>query len=163
VSAGSLVTLIVARAENGVIGRDGKLPWHLPEDLKRFKSLTMGTAMVMGRKTFESLPGPLPGRRHIVVTRDRDWRAQGAEAVHDETEALRAAAGAPVSVIGGAGIFALFLTRADRVELTEVHSRPEGDTIVPPFDPSVWREIARKTHPAADGRPGFSFVRLERR
>ena len=158
-----MITLVVARAENGVIGRDGKLPWHLPEDLKRFKSLTMGTAMVMGRKTFESLPGLLPGRRHIVLTRDRDWRAPGAEAVHDESETLRAAAGAPVSVIGGAGIFALFLTRADRVELTEIHSHPQGDTILPPFDPSVWRETARENHPAEDERPGFSFVRLERR
>ena len=77
------ITLVVARAQNGVIGRDGKLPWHLPADLKRFKALTMGSAMIMGRKTFESLPGLLPGRRHIVLTRDRDWRADGAEVARD--------------------------------------------------------------------------------
>jgi dihydrofolate reductase len=157
-----VIILVVARAENGVIGRDGKLPWHLPEDLRRFKALTMGTAMVMGRKTFESLPGLLPGRRHIVVTRDRGWRAEGAEIVHDDGEALRAAAGTPISVIGGAQIFALFLPCADRIELTEIHSSPEGDTAMPAFDPSIWHERARERHPAADGRPAFSFVRLER-
>ena len=84
------ITIVVARAQNGVIGRDGKLPWHLPADLKRFKALTMGSVMVMGRKTFESLPGLLPGRRHVVLTRDRDWRAEGAEVAHSVEEALRA-------------------------------------------------------------------------
>src|SRR3954449_10664878 len=96
------ITLVVARARNGVIGRDGKLPWHLPADLKRFKALTMGSVMVMGRRTFESLPGLLPGRRHIVLTRDRAWRAEGAEVAHDVDEALRLAGGEAVSVIGGA-------------------------------------------------------------
>src|SRR3954466_7606959 len=100
------ITLIVARAQNGVIGRDGKLPWHLPADLKRFKALTMGSVMVMGRKTFDSLPGVLPGRRHIVLTRDRSWNGQGGEVAHDVDDALRLAGDQPVSVIGGAGIFA---------------------------------------------------------
>lgn len=160
---GTPVTLVVARADNGVIGRDGALPWHLPADLKHFKALTMGTAMVMGRKTFDSLPGLLPGRRHIVLTRDPDWRAEGAETVHSVDEALARGAGAPVSVIGGGKIFALFLPRADRIELTEIHARPDGDVAVPAFDPTEWREAAREDHGAADGKPAYSFVRLERR
>src|SRR5438874_2696421 len=126
----SHVTLVVARARNGVIGRDGKLPWHLPADLKRFKALTMGSAMVMGRKTFESLPGVLPGRRHIVLTRGRDWQAQGAEVAHDIEEAIELARGEAVSVIGGADIFRLFLPLADRIELTEVLDDVRGDTLI---------------------------------
>src|SRR6478672_12180489 len=114
------ITLVVARARNGVIGRDGSLPWHLPADLKRFKALTMGSVMVMGRKTFESLPGLLPGRRHVVLTRDRDWKADGAEVAHSVDEAVRIAGHEPISVIGGADIFQLFLPAADRIELTEV-------------------------------------------
>ncbi len=105
-----MIDAILARATNGVIGRDGQLPWHLPADLKRFKALTMGRAMVMGRKTFESFPAPLPGRRHIVLTRDRDWTAAGAEIVHDPDAAL-ALAGRDAAVIGGAEIFALLLPR----------------------------------------------------
>jgi len=158
----TLVTLIVARAENGVIGRDGGLPWHLPADLKRFKALTMGAPMVMGRKTFESLPGLLPGRRHIVLTRDAHWAAEGAEGVRDLGEALRAAGEPRLSVIGGAEIFRLFLPVADRIELTEVHSQPEGDTVMEPFDPAHWREVDRETHTAAEGRPAYSFVTLTR-
>src|SRR5687767_3858194 len=100
--------MIVARAENGVIGRGGGLPWHLSDDLKRFKALTMGSAMVMGRKTFESLPKLLPGRRHIVLTRDPDWSAEGAEIVHDVASALETAGEPRVSIIGGAEIFRLF-------------------------------------------------------
>src|SRR5438128_246271 len=102
------ITIVIARARNGVIGRAGKLPWHIPADLKRFKALTMGTAMVMGRKTFESLPGLLPGRHHIVLTRNQDWRADGTEIARDVDEALRLAGGQPLSVIGGADAFALF-------------------------------------------------------
>jgi dihydrofolate reductase len=157
------VTLVVARAANGVIGRDGTLPWYLPEDLKRFKALTMGTPMVMGRKTFESLPRLLPGRRHIVLTRDPEWQAEGAEVAHDPAEALRIADAPRLSVIGGADIFRLFEPIADRAELTEVHAAIEGDTILPPFDPAVWKEVAREPHEAHDGRPAFSFVTLARR
>ena len=153
------VSLHLARASNGVIGRDGGLPWHLPADLKRFKAQTIGRPMIMGRKTFESFPAPLPGRRHIVLTRDRDWSAEGAEVAHDPEAAL-ALAGDDAAVIGGADIFALFLDRADRVELTEVHAAPEGDTIVPPF--TGWREIAREEHAADAGRPAYSFVTLVR-
>ena len=157
------VTLLVARARNGVIGRDGKLPWHLPADLKRFKALTMGSAMVMGRKTFESLPGLLPGRRHIVLTRDRSWQAEGAEVVHSVEEAVGAAGDTPLSVIGGAEIFGLFLPRADRIELTEVLADVAGDTMMPdPREQGGWRELWREDHPAEGDRPAFAFVTLER-
>jgi dihydrofolate reductase len=150
------ITLVVARAENGVIGRDGRLPWHIGEDLKRFKQLTMGTAMIMGRKTFESLPGLLPGRRHIVLTRGEDWHAEGAEIAHSVDEALTLAGDSDVSIIGGAAIFAMFEDRATAVELTEIRNSPAGDTVMLPFDPARWHEAAR------DDRDGYSFVRLER-
>jgi dihydrofolate reductase len=159
----SIITLIVARAENGVIGRGGKLPWHLPDDLRHFKALTMGTPMVMGRKTFESLPGLLPGRAHIVLTRDPDWSAQGAQVARNAAGAIALGEGPRLSVIGGAEIFHMFLPLADRIELTEIHARPEGDTFLPEFDPAHWRQANRESHGAKDGRPAYSFVRLERR
>lgn len=159
----SIITLIVARAENGVIGRQGKLPWHLPDDLRRFKAITMGTAMVMGRKTFESLPGLLPGRAHIVLTRNPGWSAEGAQVARDVAGAIALGQGPRLSVIGGAEIFDLFLSVADRVELTEVHARPEGDTFLPDFDPVHWLQASRESHGAKAGRPAYSFVRLERR
>lgn len=153
--------LIYARAANGTIGRDGKLPWHIPADLRRFKALTLGKPMIMGRKTFESFPAPLPGRRHIVLTRDLDWHAEGAEPVHSVDEALQLAGNGEVAVIGGAEINALFLPLADRVELTEVHLEVPGDTFMPPLG-NRWREEFREEHPAADGRPAFAFVTLTR-
>jgi dihydrofolate reductase len=157
------ITLIVARAQNGVIGRNGSLPWHLPADLKRFKALTMGTVMVMGRKTFDSLPGLLPGRRHVVLTRDRAWQAEGAEVVHDVHEAIGVATGEPISVIGGAEIFALFLPHANRLELTEVLANPEGDTMMPdPRDRGAWIESSLAEYPAEAERPAFRFVSLRR-
>ena len=159
----SIITLVVARAENGVIGRDGGLPWHLSDDLRHFKAVTMGTPMVMGRKTFQSLPGLLPGRRHIVLTRDPDWRAEGAEMVGDVAGAIELAGEPRLSVIGGAEIFRLFLPLADRIELTEVHARPEGDTFLPAFDPMHWKALGRKAHPARDGQPAFSFITLGRK
>ena len=146
-----------------MIGRDGTLPWHIPADLKRFKALTMSSVMIMGRKTFDSLPGLLPGRRHIVLTRDRDWQANGAEVAHDMDEALSLADGAPVSIIGGAEIFRLFLPTADRLELTEVLADVDGDTrMTDPRESGAWREIFVEEHPAEDGRPPFRFVTLER-
>jgi len=157
------LTIVVARAQNGVIGRDGRLPWHLPADLKRFKALTMGSAMVMGRKTFESLPGVLPGRRHIVLTRDRGWSAPGTEVAHSLEEALSMADGQELSVIGGAELFRLFLPLADRIELTEVLADIPGDTLID--DPRAggrWRETFREEHAGEDGRPPFRFVTLER-
>ncbi|HVI04735.1 MAG TPA: dihydrofolate reductase [Sphingomicrobium sp.] len=157
------VTLIVARAQNGIIGRDGKLPWHIPADLKRFKALTMGSVMLMGRKTFESLPGLLPGRRHIVLTRNHAWEAKGAEVAHEVEDALLLAGDGPVSVIGGAEIFRLLAPYADRFELTEVMANIEGDTsIADPRMGASWREISREDHPAGDGRPAFRFITLER-
>lgn len=155
------ITFHLARADNGVIGREGKLPWHLPADLKRFKAQTMGKPMVMGRKTFESFPSPLPGRRHIVLTRDPGWSAEGAEVAHSPEDALALAGESEVAVIGGAEVFALFLDRADRIELTEVHSDAEGDATVPAFG-AGWREIAREEHASEAGRPAYSFVTLER-
>ena len=157
------IGLVVARARNGVIGRDGKLPWHLPADLRRFKALTMGTVMVMGRKTFDSLPGLLPGREHLVLTRSSNWRKDGATVVHTVDEALAAARQRPVSVIGGAEIFALFLPLASRIELTEVLDEVEGDTRMPdPREGGAWREVAREEHAADSSRPPYAFVTLER-
>lgn len=157
------ITIVIARAQNGVIGRDGKLPWHLSADLKRFKRLTMGSAMVMGRRTFQSLPGLLPGRRHIVLTRNRSWSAPGVEVVHDLGQAVAAAAGEPLSVIGGADLFSLFLPLADRIELTEVLGEVEGDTVIEdPRSLGGWHEVGREDHPAADGQPPFRFVTLAR-
>ncbi|WP_322964303.1 dihydrofolate reductase [Sphingomonas fuzhouensis] len=155
-----MITLVLARARNGVIGRDGALPWHLPADLKRFKALTMGKPMIMGRKTFESFPAPLPGRRHIVLTRDRDWQAPGAEVAHDVAGARALAGNGDVAVIGGAEIFDLFRDSADRIELTEINSDADGDTVVAPF--VGWREVERQDHVAVDGRPAYSFVTLSR-
>ena len=155
----SIITLVVARARNGVIGRDGRLPWHLPADLKRFKRITMGSAMIMGRRTFESLPALLPGRRHIVLTRDPGWRATGAEIARSPDQALALAGEGPVSVIGGAEIFRLFIDRADRIELTEIHRDIAGDTLMP-LDRTGWREQQRESH---EGDPPFSFVTLERK
>lgn len=155
------IVMIVARAQNGVIGRNGKLPWHLPADLRHFKQLTQNAPMIMGRKTFESLPGLLPNRRHIVLTRRKDWAEDGAEVVHSVEEALRRANAPHVSVIGGAEIYALFLPRADRIELTEVHLDAAGDTSLPAFD-AEWRELDRIAHPAEGTRPAYDFVTLVR-
>ena len=155
------ITLVVARASNGVIGKDGGLPWHISADLKRFKALTMGSVLVMGRKTFESLPKTLPGRRHIVLTRDPGWRADGVDVARGVDEALTMANNEPVSVIGGVAIFGMFLPLADRIELTEVLSDVAGDTtIADPRSSGAWREVARDDHLGDD--PPFRFVTLER-
>lgn len=156
------ISLIVARARNGVIGRDNALPWHIPADLRRFKALTMGKPMIMGRKTFESLPGLLPGRRHIILTREEDWRAEGAEVVHSAGEALQLVGEGDAAVIGGAQIYALFLPLADRIELTEIHADVAGDTHMPHIG-DEWSETGREDHAASADRPGFSFVTLERK
>jgi dihydrofolate reductase len=157
------ITIVIARAQNGVIGRDGALPWHIPADLKRFKALTMVSAMVMGRKTFESLPGLLPGRRHIVLTRDAAWSAPGTEVAHSVEQALRLANGEAISIIGGADLFRLFLPLADHIEQTEVLADIPGDTLIDdPRSSGGWRETFREEHGAEDGRPAFRFVSLER-
>ena len=156
------IVLILARADNGVIGRDGALPWHLPADLRRFKMLTQGRPMIMGRKTFDSLPGLLDGRRHIVLTRDATWAEEGAEVAHGVEGAIRLANAPVISIIGGAEIYRLFLPVADRIELTQVHVEAVGDTRMDAFDPAIWQETAREEHAAENNRPAYSFVTLRR-
>lgn len=157
------IIMVLARADNGVIGVDGRLPWHLPADMRRFKSLTMGRPMVMGRKTFDSLPGLLPGRRHVVLTRDPDWEEDGAEVAHSVEEAIRIAAAPHIAVVGGAEVYRQFLPFADRIEVTEVHVAPPGDARVEAFDKAEWEEVARVSNVEDNGRPAFSFVTLVRR
>lgn len=157
------IILVVAVADNGVMGRAGGMPWHLPADFRRVKALTMGKPLVMGRKTFDSLPGILPGRRHIVITRDADWQAEGAERAGSLDAALALANAPHIVVFGGAQIYAEALPRADRIELTEVHLAPEGDTFFPAFDRAGWTETFRESHPAQGTSPGFDFVTLLRK
>lgn len=155
------IALILARAANGTIGRDNAMPWHLPADLRRFKALTMGRPMIMGRKTFESFPAPLPGRRHIVLTRDANWTVEGAEVAHSVDEALALAGDGAVWVIGGAEVYRLFLPLATRIELTEVHRDYAGDTTMPAPGPE-WREVARSVYEPEGDRPGYAWVTLNR-
>lgn len=157
------IIMILARAANGVIGADGNIPWHIPADLRHFKQVTKDRPMIMGRKTFDSLPGILEGRRHIVLTRDADWAEEGAEPAQSVEEALRLANGPHVCVIGGAEIYRLFLPIADRIELTEIDAEPKGDTVIEAFDKKVWKQVAREKHKAENGQPGFAFVTLTRR
>lgn len=152
------ITLIVAVADSGVIGRDNTLPWHLPEDLKRFKRLTLGKPIVMGRKTFESIGKPLPGRQNIVVTRDTNYRREGVTVVHDAGEALRAAGEVPeVMVIGGAELFRALLARAGRIHLTRVHGNIPGDVMWPALDEREWNVVERESH-AADDRHAWPMT-----
>ena len=155
------IVCIYARAANGVIGQDGGLPWHLPADSRRFKRLTLNTPMIMGRRTFESLPGVLPGRRHIVLTRQDGWEAEGAEVAHDVEEALALAGEERVSVIGGVEVYRLFLPLATCVELTQIHGDYPGDTFMPPLG-DEWLEVQREDRPAEGGQPAFSFSTLVR-
>ena len=157
------IIFFLARADNGVIGDGDTIPWRLPEDQRRFKKLTMGKPMIMGRKTFDSLPGLLPGRRHIVLTRDKNWEGDGADVADSIETALKMANAPHIAVIGGAEIYKAFLDRADRIELTEVHDKPKGDVKMPAFDPGVWDEIAREEHEPKNGKPGYSFVTLKRK
>ena len=156
------IVLILARADNGVIGRDGGLPWYLPADLRHFKALTQGTPMIMGRRTFESLPGVLEGRRHIVLTRDRAWQDENAEVAGSVDEAIRLANAPRISVIGGAEIYDQFLTRADRIELTEVHMDADGEVRIDRPDAAGWEETQHEHHPAEGTRPAYSFVTFRR-
>ncbi len=163
------IVLIYARAANGVIGHEGDLPWRLPADLRRFKALTMGPEgrgrpMIMGRKTFESLPGLLPGRRHIVLTRREDWDSKGAEVVTSLAEALALAktdSADEIPVVGGAEIYDIFRPLAHRIEVTEIHRDYPGDTFMKPLGPE-WIEARREDHEAEDERPAFSFVTYTR-
>jgi len=155
--------LVVARATNGVIGNRGGLPWKIPADMRRFRQLTLDKTVIMGRKTFESLPGTLPRRRHVVITRDAAWDAPGVDVAQDEDAALWIAGEDEVAVIGGAEIYALFEPLAERIELTEIHAPIAGDTTMPAFDPARWREARREPQEPAEGEPPYDFVTLVRR
>lgn len=161
------IALIVAVAENGVIGRDGALPWRIPEDMKWFKARTDGKPCIMGRKTWESLPKrPLPRRTNIVVTRDARYRAEGAVAVASLDAALDVAAGEDpdeTMIIGGADLYRAALAQADRIYLTSVHGPVAGDTYFPDLDRGEWRETIVAVHPSSAERPiGYSFLILDR-
>ncbi len=165
------IVLIVAVADNGVIGAGGAIPWRLKTDLQRFKTMTMGKPVVMGRKTFISLRRPLPGRTNIVLTRDPDFRAAGAVVTTSFADARAVATGdalrrfvTEIAVIGGAEIYAQWMGCADRLEITEVHARPEGDTRFAAIDAAIWEEVARVRNSAGpDDSADFSFVTYRRR
>jgi dihydrofolate reductase len=164
------VVLIVAVADNGVIGSGGAIPWRLKSDMQRLKAMTTGRPVVMGRKTFMSLRRPLPGRTNIVLTRDRHFRAGGAVVTNSFSDARAVALGdalrrsvSEIAVIGGAEIYAQWCDVADRLEVTEVHARPEGDTYFPAIDPAKWQELARVQNPAGpDDSAPFSYVTYRR-
>lgn len=154
-----MISFVVAVSRNGVIGQEGGLPWHISSDLKRFKEITMGKPVVMGRKTWDSLPRkPLPGRRNIVITRQAGFAAEGAEAAATPEDALRLCGDAPeVAVIGGGEVYRLFWPHVSRIYLTEVDLDVAGDTHFPALDPALWREVAREVHPQGD-RDSASFT-----
>ena len=164
------IVFVVAIAENGVIGAAGAIPWRLKSDMARFKALTIGKPVIMGRKTFETLRRPLPGRTNIVITRDADYRANGAIVTTSAADAGAVALGdalrrsvAEIAVIGGAEIYRQWLDRADRLEITEVHARPEGDTHFD-IDKAEWDEVGRIRHPAGpDDSADYSYVTYRRR
>ena len=165
------IFLIAAVAENGVIGFQGAIPWRLKSDLQRLKALTWGKPVVMGRKTFASIGRPLPGRTNIVVTRDAGFRAPGAVVATSFADARAVALGdalrrsaSEIAVIGGAEIYAQWMECADRLEITEVHARPDGDTFFGAIDPAAWQEVARVRNPAGSAdNADFSYVTYRRR
>jgi dihydrofolate reductase len=152
------VVLVAAVADNGVIGRGGDIPWHLPEDLRHFRATTMGHTVLMGRRTYDSIGRPLPGRANVVVTRNRDWSAEGVCVVHSVSEGIERCQDldGDVMVIGGGDVYAAVMPVADAQVLTEVHAAPEGDTYYPDWDRSQWREVSRTPH------AGYDFVWWER-
>jgi dihydrofolate reductase len=165
------VVLVVAVAENGVIGSDGAMPWRLKSDMQRFKALTLNRPIVMGRKTFASIGRPLPGRTNIVVTRNPDFRAAGVVVTNSFANASAIAKGdalrrfaTEIAIIGGAEIYAQWMACADRLEITEVHARPDGDTSFAAIDAAVWQEVARERKPAGPADSAdFSYVTYRRR
>jgi len=165
------LSVIVAVAENGVVGVNNALPWYLPDDLKYFKQTTMGKPVVMGRKTYESIGKPLPGRTNIVVTHNQDYQAEGVKVVGSLSEALELAADIAVidgkdelMVIGGAAVYAAAIPMADRLYVTEVHAEVDGDAYLPAVEWSEWRELTREKHVAvAPNSYDFSFVVYQRR
>ena len=165
------IVFVVAVAENGVIGANGAMPWRLRSDMKHFKAVTMGRPVVMGRKTFVSIGRPLPGRTNIVVTHDAGFRADGVVVTHSFSDAKAIATGdalrrfaTEIAIIGGAEIYAQWMARADRLEITEVHARPDGDTRFATIDAADWEEVARVRNPAGpDDSADFSYVTYRRR
>ncbi len=165
------LSLICAMAENRVIGRNNSLPWHLSEDLKYFKAVTMGHCIIMGRKTWESIGRPLPGRTSVVITTNPDYQAEGARVVHSLDEAIKLAESISVIdgteeafIIGGAGLYAAALPRAQRFHLTRVHAEVEGDTYLQEFDEDEWQEVQRTDYSRNDANPyDYSICLLERK
>jgi dihydrofolate reductase len=166
------LAMIAAQSQNRVIGNNNKLPWYLPEDLKYFKRVTLGKPIIMGRKTFESIGRPLPGRTNIIITRNPDWTHDGAgvRVVHSLQQAIELAESLALVngfeeslVIGGAEIYALALPQADRLYLTQVHAEVQGDAHFPPLDPAQWQEMAREDFSAIEPNPyDYSFIVLDR-
>lgn len=156
-----MIHLVVAVAENGAIGKDNQLLWHLPDDLKQFKKLTSGHTVVMGRKTYESIGKPLPNRTNVIITRNENYEAPGCIVVSSLEEAIRTES--DVYIIGGAEIYQQALPLTDRIHLTEVQASVEGDTFFPKLDSAEWHELSRETHPTDEKhRYAFDFVELER-
>ena len=160
-----ILSIIVAMAKNRVIGRDNQLPWHLPADLRHFKQTTMGHPIIMGRKTYESIGRPLPGRQNIVITRNPDFQAEGCLVVHSLQEALAAVPEAEeVFIIGGASLYREALPLADRIYLTLVDAEVEGDTFFPELDASEWQEVRRETFTPDEKNPfGYAFIEFVRK
>jgi len=165
------ISMIVAVGENGAIGKDNKMLWHIPEDFKYFKATTMGKPMIMGRKTFDSIGRPLPGRLTIVVTRDENWSADGVVVVHDLDDALKTAQQDAVEkgvdevmIVGGSQIYAQAMDQTDRIYYTEVHQAYDHDASFPSLDKNVWQEVSREDHQGSTpDMPDYSFVVFDRR
>jgi len=164
-STAPTISLIAAMAENRAIGINNSMPWHLPADLRHFKALTVGKPIIMGRKTWESLPGLLPDRPHIVVTRKPNYQAKGCQVVHSIDEALAAAGDVPeVMIVGGAAFYAAMLPQADRLYLTQVETTVEGDAFFPDYNTAEWQLITQEQHAADEKNPfPYRFLTLERR
>lgn len=160
-----MISIIAAVADNGIIGRDNTLPWHLPQDLRHFKSVTMGHPVIMGRKNYEDIGKPLPGRLNIVISRDKSFFAQGCVMAHSIEEAISAAdTNEEVFVIGGAQIYRLFLPLVNKMYITEVHTEAKGDIRFPDFDKALWKTVSREDHKADNNNPyDYSFVVYERK
>ena len=150
-------TIVVAVAANGVIGRDNEMPWHLPDDLRHFKALTLGRTLLMGRRTFDSIGRPLPGRRTVVLTRQRNWTHAGVDVIHTLDDARTLLRSGNVVLAGGGELYAELLDEIDTLELTEIHREVDGDARFPDVDPAIWRETAR------DEQDGFAWVSYRRR
>ncbi len=160
------IAIIVALAENRVIGRDGGLPWHIPDDLRHFKTLTMNKPIIMGRRTYQAIGRALPGRTNIVISRSEDFDKKGIRVARNFLQAVgiarEVARDGEIMVIGGAEIYRMAFDATDKIYLTEIHDKPEGDTYFPRLDRSEWRELDRQDQEAVDGLPSYSFVTLER-